>query len=319
MRLALLTAVAAAFALAGPVLAQDETQDWCTVAIMADASGDPATAVEAYTRCLETPGLEAEYRGMFLHQRGLAHDALGDPGRAVEDFTAALPLVTEPDKTFSARGLARAQLGLYDKAIYDFTQAITADPHGAGNWYLRGILEIETGDYEAALADMDQAVALDPSNVMALAGRAELKGRMGDRGGAIDDYGLLIRMEPRFAPAYNGRAWHRYIAGIDYSEALQDIEIGMALEPDNTDFVDTQAHLLSALGRPEEALDSFLHAAELGGPERILWYQEELAAKGYLDGKPSGLLDEDTREAFEACVRDDCRLLADSDMTQVPE
>ena len=97
---------------------------------------------------------------------------------------------------------------------------------------------------------------------------------MGDSGGAIDDYGLLIRMEPRYAPAYNGRAWRRFVAGIDYAEALEDIEIGMALQPDNTDFVDTQAHLLSALGRPEEALYSFLRAAELGGPERILWYQE---------------------------------------------
>jgi len=308
-----LALVAASIALTGIAVAQDDDQDWCRVAIMADASGDPETAVEAYTRCLATPGLETQFRGMFLHQRGLANDALGDPERAVADFTEALPLVLEPEKTFSARGLARAQLGQFDKAIYDFTQAINIDPHVAGTWHLRGIMEIETGDFAAALADYDKAVSLDPANIMALAGRAELKGRMGDSGGAIDDYGLLIRMEPRFAPAYNGRAWRRYIAGIDYPEALEDIEIGMALEPDNTDFVDTQAHLLSALGRPEEALDSFLLAAELGGPERILWYQEELAAKGYLDEKPSGLLDEATREAFDDCVHDDCRLLADAE------
>ena len=307
-----LVLVAASVALLGPAFAQEDEQDWCSVAIMADASGDPETAVEAYTRCLETPGLEAQYRGMFLHQRGMAHDALGDPEGAVADFTEALPMVLEPEKTFSARGLALAQLGRFDEAIYDLTQAINVDPHTAINWHLRGIMEIETGDFDAALADYDKAVSLEPSNVMALAGRAELKGRMGDSGGAIDDFGLLIRMEPRYAPAYNGRAWRRFVAGIDYAEALEDIEIGMALQPDNTDFVDTQAHLLSALGRPEEALDSFLRAAELGGPERILWYQEELVAKGYLQGEPTGLLDEATREAFEACVRDDCRLLADA-------
>ena len=94
--------------------------------------------------------------------------------------------------------------------------------------------------------------------------------------------------------------------------AIQLFHAAIQAARNGHDFVDTQAHLLSALGRPEEALDSFLRAAELGGPERILWYQEELAAKGYLDGEPTGLLDEATREAFEACVRDDCRLLADA-------
>lgn len=313
MRLALLTAVVALAAFAAPVLAQDEEQDWCKVAIMADAAGDPETAVSAYDRCLEMPGLEPQYRGMFLHQRGLAHDALGDPESAIADFTQALPLVLEPDKTFSARGLARAEIGQFDKAIYDFTQAINVDPHEPANWHMRGILYMETGDLEAALADYDKAVALDPANIMALAGRAELKARMGDDGGAIDDYGILIKMEPRFAPAYNGRAWRRYIAGIDYADALEDIEIGIALEPGNTDFVDTRAHLLSALGRGDEALDAFLEAAALGGPPRILWYESELAAKGYLDETPDGDLDEATRQAFAACIRDDCRLLDGSE------
>jgi tetratricopeptide (TPR) repeat protein len=308
MRLTLLSFLAA-LVLAAPLHAQNDEQDWCRVAIMADSSGDPATAVEAYSHCLETPGLEDEYRGMFLHQRGLAYEALGEPENAVEDFTQALPLVLEPEKTFSARGLARAQMGQFDKAIYDFTQAINVNPHEPGNWHMRGILNIEVGHFDEALDDYDMAVSLAPDNVMLLAGRAELKARMGDSGGAIDDYGLLIKMEPRFAPAYNGRAWHRYLAGVDYAEALQDIEIGIALEPENTDFVDTQAHLLSALGRRDEALDAFLEAAELGGADRIIWYQEELAAKGYLDGEPNGELDTATREAFEACVEVDCRLL----------
>ena len=309
MRVALLTAVAAVIALAGPAFAQDEEQDWCRVAIMADASGDPETAIEAYTRCLETTDLEPEYRGMFLHQRGLAHSALGETEEAIDDLTQALPLVLEPEKTFSARGLARAQIGEFDKAIYDLTQAINADPHVSENWHVRAMLNAQVGNLEAALEDFDHTVALDPHNIMAMAGRAETKGRMGDTGGAIDDYGLIIKMEPRFAPAYNGRAWLRYEARIDYVEALEDIEIGIALEPDNTDFVDTRAHLLSALGRQEEALDAFLEAAELGGPGRIGWYQVELAGKGYLDEEPNGQIDEETRAAFEACVRDDCRLL----------
>ncbi len=309
MRLILLSAFAACLAFAAPLHAQEEELDWCRVAIMADSAGEPETAIEAYTKCLETPDLEDDYRGMFLHQRGLAFDAMGDPQRAIEDFTQALPLVPEPERTFSARGLARAEMGQYDKAIYDFTQAINVDPHVPGNWHMRGILNMEVGNLEDALADYDTALSLAPDNVVVLGGRAELKARLGDSAGAIDDYGQVIELEPRFAPAYNGRAWHRYIAGVDYAEALQDIEIGMALEPGNTDYVDTQAHLLSALGRKEEALDAFLEAADLGGPERINWYQHELAAKGYLDEAPNGELDEATRAAFEACVADDCRLL----------
>ena len=302
--------VSGLYTIAPSAIAQSE--NWCQIAIQSHANNLGLATIEAYDLCLETEGLPESGRGMVFHQRGEAKRELGDYEGGIEDFNMALPLVPQPEKTYAARGLTYLTAGDYEQAIDDLSIAIDYAPEDWVNWYIQGLANEAAGNTRAALIGYSSALRFGPENASIMLRRANVRGELGDYKGAIADHSRVLAIDPDDASAYNGRAWNRFMAEIELEEALVDAERAVELSPEDFNSVDTVAHLLSSLGRPDESLVWFQKASDLGGEILITWYQEELAAKGYYDGAVDGLMNASTLVALEACVREDCRLLADA-------
>jgi tetratricopeptide (TPR) repeat protein len=93
------------------------------------------------------------------------------------------------------------------------------------------------------------------------------------------------------------------------AEALADVDRSLSLDPGEPATIDTRAHVLAALGRPQEALAEFERAIELGGADLVRAYQDALAKHGYYRDAADGVYGPQVRVALVACLEAGCRLL----------
>ena len=179
----------------------------------------------------------------------------------------------------------------------------------------RGHAYRRLGQDTRAIADYDAALELDPAHVGALLNRAVARDRLGDHQGAIADYNRALRLDPNRTYAVIGRAlaqnalaWDHYV-NERASEGLALIEAALAQDRRNPDFLDTRAHILAALGRTDDAVETFEAAAGLGDADLVGAYQQALLRHGRNPGPVDGVYGAGTRTALAACVRAGCRLL----------
>lgn len=124
--------------------------------------GDAATAVEAYTKAIESRNLEPEVLANALLNRGLAFQRLNEHERAIDDYTAAMRIDAMSGKLRALalynRGLSQQRLGHTAQATEDFTSALFLDSQFSHAYYSRGILLRDSGQHLFALADFDKAI-----------------------------------------------------------------------------------------------------------------------------------------------------------------
>lgn len=174
----------------------------------------------------------------------------------------------------------------------------------------RGSLHRRAGRDEAALKDYKEAARLEPYFTGAYNNRGNIYSAQGDDARAEQSFLAALRADPKNAKAHNNYAWH-LATRWRYEEALKRVNQAMALMPDDEIIYDTQAHVLMGLGRVAEAEAAFSKAIEIGGSSVVRQYQKTLIGKGYAAGRSDGVMDEATRAALSACIRDNCRLLLD--------
>jgi tetratricopeptide (TPR) repeat protein len=110
---------------------------------------------------------------------------------------------------------------------------------------------------------------------------------------------------------FNGIAWGLYRTG-EHEKALPIVEEWLAAHPEPTAepqyhyTLDTAAHVLAAAGQADKAVDTFLRAAELGGPGFRAEYEAFLTGLGFAPGEG----EEGFETALRACVatREACKL-----------
>lgn len=174
----------------------------------------------------------------------------------------------------------------------------------------RGALHRRAGREAEAIEDYQQAVRLEPYFSGAYNNRGTVYSAQGDSARAEQSFLAALRADPKNAKAYNNYAWH--LATLwRYDEALKQVHQALALQRDSEVIYDTEAHVLMGLGETAKAEAAFDKAIELGGQEAVARYQKTLIAKGYEPGRSDGVVDEATRQALAACVRENCRLLLD--------
>jgi Flp pilus assembly protein TadD len=174
----------------------------------------------------------------------------------------------------------------------------------------RGSLHRRTGRDEEALEDYSEAARLEPYFTGAYNNRGNIYSARGDDVRAEQSFLAALRADPKNAKAHNNYAWH-LATRWQYEEALKRVNEAMALQPDSNVIYDTKAHVLMGLGKVAEAEATFAKAIDLGGVEVVRQYQTALVEKGYAPGHSDGVMDEATKAALSACIRDNCRLLLD--------
>jgi predicted TPR repeat methyltransferase len=111
-----------------------------------------------------------------------------------------------------------------------------------------------------------KAYIANPRNVEALLVLADCHTHAGDLSDAFEDYDRIIALEPGIAEAHNNRGLllHRLARP---AEALASCDRALALSPSMSDAHVNRGNALSALGRPDEALAAYDQALALN-PDR---------------------------------------------------
>lgn len=168
IRLFMLASVSAAFLAASAAasgVSAASSQNANTVlaseAYKALSSGDPAIAVEKYTKAIESRELEPEVLANALLNRGLSYQHLNRHEQAIEDYSAALRIDAMSGRLRAMalynRGLSYQKIGKSAQAMEDYTSALFLDANFAHAYYSRAGLLRDTGQYLFALADYAKA------------------------------------------------------------------------------------------------------------------------------------------------------------------
>jgi len=174
----------------------------------------------------------------------------------------------------------------------------------------RGLIYARTGRSDAALADFDAAAGLMVDPAPAYANRADVYRTRGRYDLMISDLESAKWLDPEDPQTYSARSRVLSVEA-DYAVALPVAEKALVLGFDESRSYDSLAHALMGLGRAEEAEAAFAEAIEHGDNDWLRAYQLALARKGYDPGRSDGVLDEATKAALSACIRDNCRWLLD--------
>jgi len=246
--------------------------------------------------------------------RGTAFSAIGHHRRAIQDYSEAIDRDPRHALAYANRGGAYAAVGDYDLALEDLDRAIEIDASLATAYANRGNARVGLGAFDRAEVDYDLALTLEPELTEALYGRGLMRLHLGQPTEAIADFDAVLAVDPQHtearwqrAVAYDRLAWHAYKEGRP-EEALALVSDALAWLPETSGVIETQAHILAALGRIDEALSAFERAMEAGGADRVRAYEEALAGLGFKPGPSTGVYDAAMRNAMRLCLADGCQL-----------
>ena len=176
-------------------------------------------------------------------------------------INSALKLIPKDAKSFKARGEARLATEDYKGAVADFTKAIALSPKNATLYKLRGDAIMKSGKWHKAYFDYSKAIALNPNYDEAYVKRGELGDTIPEN--AIKDFTKAITINPKNSTAYKSRA-QSYISSKNYKNALNDLNQGLKLNPENPDklFV-LRARVKDNLHDIDGAIDDLTNAISL--------------------------------------------------------
>jgi tetratricopeptide (TPR) repeat protein len=247
-------------------------------------SGNNPSCIEYGTRALNASPRDA--RILAMRARCLAHS--GHTAEMEADIRKVEEIGPWAAVVLGDITLAFLALNRYGEAAAAARRAIQMDPTFQDAYFDLTTALMASGAYDEALATF----------------------RALPKSGIVDRVGLA-----------NNISWELYLAG-RYSDALQIVSDWLVANPKPIDephsianaqgypvVVDTAAHILTALGRQEEAVATFLRAAKLSPNTFRPKYEERLAALGFAakDG------DAGLEAALRTCVATgaNCKLYGD--------
>ena len=208
-------------------------------------------------------------------------------------------------------GQAFWELGERELAVSDLAQAVELRPQDRQLREYRVQVSFVFEDYDNVLLDLDWFIEHSQGNYPACTSRCSAKTELGDYWGAISDCEEALKIEPNFAPPYNNMALALYRIGAQ-RVALNDIEVALSAGSENWAYLDTEAHILVAVDKPERAITAFKRAIELGGDEPTELYTTALREKGYYERSPDNFSMDALNKAISKCVFAGCGLLAEA-------
>lgn len=190
-----------------------------------DLAGAEVLLGQAVKRCPTDIDARRHYAAV-LWQRG-------ERMKAVEQINEALRLAPDDVALCLAGGRMTMELGLLDDADRLAGAALRAAPQSADTWHLQGQVALARGRDEAALADFHHGLAIAPDDRGLLLDTAEVYRRLGRPRRALSTLAAL-------GESYGPQQTPGLVLALE----------GMALE---------------ALGRPEDARDTYRAALSRGG------------------------------------------------------
>jgi serine/threonine protein kinase/tetratricopeptide (TPR) repeat protein len=206
-----------------------------------------------------------DYWAWFL--RGACQDHLAQPTEALASYSTCIALAPQSPWAYLNRGLTYLGQGSYTQAAADLDRVIDMRPNHGEAYKSRAIAWQGLGKLPEAEADLARALELGaaPTHVHFL--RAAVRDRAGDKDGARRDRADGLRRQPTDELGWLTRGYARMSA--EPKAALEDFEQALKLNARSLPALQNKAHLLSKLGKNEEAARTLDRAVD-AHPEFIL-------------------------------------------------
>jgi len=159
-------------------------------------NGDYGTALDLYTRALDSGELNQTMTIAALNGRGLVYYALRQYPQAIDDYTRALALNPANDTTLRNRCFAFIEMREWGYAIDDCRASaalVPNDPEGADTM---GYVYLRQGLYVDAISYFNGAISLDPKFGPAYLHRGMAWYGLGDRVQGRNDLLMAQQLMP---------------------------------------------------------------------------------------------------------------------------
>jgi serine/threonine protein kinase/Flp pilus assembly protein TadD len=192
---------------------------------------------------------------------GICYDGLSRDADARACYTTSIALWPEFPWTYFNRGLVYLRQNDFRRAIADFDRVIDLRPDCAEVYMNRALAFQGRKDYDAAIKDLTHALELDAPYTRIYFMRARVRNLAGDKDGAEKDFAQGLRCKPTDEKSWVARGVAK-LPG-DLPGALADFKMAEELNARSLAALQNQAHVLSKLGRNEEAIDVLNRGIEL--------------------------------------------------------
>jgi serine/threonine protein kinase/tetratricopeptide (TPR) repeat protein len=227
---------------------------------------------------------------------GMCHDGLGQLGEARACYTTAIALWPRSHWAYFNRGHVYLRLHDYQRAAADFDQVLRMQPELVDAYLNRSLARQGLRHYAEAIDDLTRALDLGAPATRIYFMRCEVRKQAGDTEGARLDLEEGLRRTPADEKSWIARGNAR--VATDLAGALADFEKALSLNPRSQAALQNKAHVLSRLGRHDEAILVLNRVVALY-PD----YVPARAGRGVLYGRLSKW-DAARQDAAEALQRD---------------
>jgi eukaryotic-like serine/threonine-protein kinase len=262
-----------------------------------NASGKTAEAIAELKRALQlAPNSDVGYRGL-----GKAYLTLGQKEQALQAYQKAVEINPYYWFNYNSLGQAYSQLGEYDKALSALRHVIELEPGNSFGYLNVGVVYFQQGKYEECLPYFQKSLQIQPDDkTYSNLGAAYfyLK-RYND---SVPMFEKAVKMSPtveRFtgnlADAYRWSG-QREKANATYDKAIALAYKELAVNPRNSDTMESLALYYAKKGMSAQALNFIHHARSINNENVELVYSEAVVEA--LANHPENAL-KLLREAFE--------------------
>jgi serine/threonine protein kinase/tetratricopeptide (TPR) repeat protein len=193
-----------------------------------------------------------DYWAWFL--RGVCHDHLSQPTEAIACNSTCIALAPESHWAYLNRGLTRLRQQRFQQAAADLDRVLELRPDLVEAYKNRALAREGLKQYAEAIDDLTRALELGDSPTHVYFLRAAVRDHAGDTKGAKKDREEGMRREPADEMDWLARGYARM--NIEPRAALEDFDQALKINSRSLAALQNKAHILSKLGRNEEAVKS---------------------------------------------------------------
>lgn len=243
--------------------------------------GQAEAAIASYQRAIEIRPTYPE----AWHNRGAARLALNDFSSAEADFTEALRLRRNYPEALEHRALAvalsRIERGFallrrerYPDAVSEFDCALETAPENAAAWQGRGIALARLNHEEDAVASFSESLRLRPGDGQTLYNRAAVYAGLKRYSEAISDLEILLAADPDY-PLARGRLINNRLQLCDWHDLdVQLRKVGESIGR-GVRAIHPMAHLVISHSPAEQLACARMQAVEVHPPAPAPLYRGE--------------------------------------------
>jgi tetratricopeptide (TPR) repeat protein len=203
-----------------------------------------------------------------LYNLARVYDGQGRSDLAVASLEQAQGLAPERPDILLLLATLTEKLGYYADAVSAYDRFLKLRPQDDQAWRERGFALARASRTEEAFRDLEAYVRRRPRDAQGLYELGVVE-TIRDRAKSLADFNAALAIDPNLIAARYARAVLRYQSG-GYADALADLRMVLAREPNNVGALDTLGETELQLGHPQESVKALERAAELAPGDRLI-------------------------------------------------